>query len=103
GANIVYIGGGQGAATPEAIPLADIVTDLHLRAGHTSSDFDVSELTDAVDGLVLAGEYTCGDAIRTLGPVYFFDAGEHDAGSGYKINYVKRGKPVVATLTYDDL
>lgn len=83
--------------------LGDFVAAMHLRAGHTSSDYDVSELTDLVDGLVLAGDYNCGDAIRTVMPVYFFDGSEYDSGTGYRIHYPKRGKPVVKTVTVDDL
>lgn len=94
-------GGTSGIGTP--VTLGSIVSDLHLRAGHTATDFDVSELTDEVQGLVLAGDYTCADAIRTLMPVYFFDAAEYDSGTGYKIHHVKRGKPVVLTVTVDDL
>lgn len=85
------------------IPLADIVSDLHSRANQDSTFYDVSELTDMVDGLVLAADYTCADAIRTLMPVYFYDSTEHDSGSGYRIHYPKRGKPVVLTITEDQI
>lgn len=85
------------------IELGEIVTALHQRAGQTSSDFEVSELTDMVDGLVLAGDYTDADAIRTLMPIYAFDASEYDGGDGYRIHYPKRGKPVVGVVTDDDL
>lgn len=87
----------------ERIQLKDIVADLHSRIGHDEERYDVAELVDYVDGLVLAGDYNAADAIRTLMPVYMYDAAEADIGSGYRINYVKRGKPVQLTLTYDDL
>lgn len=83
--------------------LGDFVAAMHQRAGHVSTDYDVSELTDEVDGIVLAGDYSCGSAISTMMPLYFFDASEFDGGSGYKIHYPKRGKPVVRTITIDDL
>lgn len=83
--------------------LGDFVSAMHRFAGHATGDYDVSELTDEVTGLVIAGDYNCGDAIRSVMPVYFFDASEYDAGSGYKIHYHKRGKPVVRTITVDDL
>lgn len=102
GNNIAFIGGGSsGAGQP--VTLSSIVSAIHIRAGQDSTFFDVTELTDLVDGLVLAGDYTCGDAIRTLMPLYFFDAPEYDDGNGYKIRYHKRGKPVVATLDINDL
>lgn len=82
------------------VPLSSIVTAIHARAD--ASDFDASELTDMVDGVVLAGDYTCADSIKTLAPVYFFDAPEYDAGDGYKIRYRKRGAAAVRTLTVDD-
>jgi hypothetical protein len=90
-----------GAGDP--VPLYSIVNDLCDRASLEEEQYDASELTDLVDGLVLAGDYTCGDAIKTMAPIYFFDGVECDAGEGYKINFVKRGKPVVATLVIDDL
>lgn len=102
GTNIVFSGGGSsGSGNP--VSLSSIVSAIHDRSGQDSSFFDVTELTDMVDGLVLAGDYTCGDAIRTLMPLYFFDAPEYDDGTGYKIRYHKRGKPVVATLDINDL
>lgn len=87
----------------EPVPLYSIVNDLCERATLEDEHYDATELIDLVDGLVLAGDYTCGDAIKTMAPIYFFDGVECDAGEGYKINFVKRGKPVVATLVIDDL
>jgi len=91
----------KGATVPPAnsIFLADIVADIHDRCGIDASAYDVSELTDVVAGLILAGEYTGGDAINTIRSPYFFDRYEADK----KIWYPKRGAPVVGTLTIDDL
>lgn len=91
------------SAESSSVGLDDIVSFLHVRAGHTNADYNVAELTDEVEGLVLAFEGTSADAIRTLMPIYFFDSSEYDAGSGYRVNYSKRGKPVVTTLTVDQL
>lgn len=104
GGNIAFIGGGvaPGTVTPDKIELSAIVTTLCSRAGLPTSRFDVSELTDMVDGLVLADDYTYADAIRTLMPIYLYGATEHDAGDGYKLHFPKHGKPVVTTLTIDD-
>jgi len=76
-----------------------IVSDLHDRCAIPSDDFDVSELTDIVEGLTLTGDYTAAGAIDTLRSCYFFDKAE----PGDKLYYPKRGKPVVTTLTFDDL
>ena len=86
----------------DKIPLSGIVAELCKRPGLPTSRVNVTELTDMVDGLVLADDYTYADAIRTLMPVYFYGASEHDAGSGYKLHFPKHGKPVVMTLTIDD-
>lgn len=81
--------------------LADIVDALHDRA-YTSLG-DTTELTDIVDGVVFAGDYSCADAIRSLAPVYFFDSPEYDDGTGYKIRYRKRGGEFVRLITVDDM
>lgn len=86
---------------PGSVSLGSIVEAIHARCNAVPGN--VSELIDEVDGLVLAGDYTGADAIRTLMPVYFFDGPEYDDGAAYRIHYVKRGKPVVRTLTIDDL
>lgn len=80
--------------------LSNIVADIHARCDIPASDYDVSELTDSVDGLVLASAgYSGADAIGTLRVPYFFDRAEW----GGKMRYPKRGKPTVATITLDDL
>lgn len=80
--------------------LSNIVADIHARCDIPASDYDVSELTDSVDGLVLASAgYSGANAIDALRAPYFFDASEW----GGKIRFIKRGKPAVATITLDDL
>lgn len=96
-------GPGLNSVSAEKVPLSAIVSVLHERIGQGSSVIDVTELTDEVEGIVFAGDYTAGDAIRTLMLPYFFDAAEYDGGSGYRIHYHKRGKPVVTTITLDDI
>lgn len=81
------------------VPLSEIVADIHARCDFPADKFDVSELTDMVAGLVLAGDYTGADAINTLRSLYLFDRADYDK----KIHYPKRGASVVATLTIDDL
>lgn len=99
----IYLARIQYSGQPQSVRLSDVIRFLSERCGQGEDDFDVSALSDEVDGIVFAGEYTAADCIRTLMPVYMFDASEHDAGSGYRINYVKRGGPVAATLTISDL
>lgn len=86
-----------------ALTLADVVAWNYARIGLDASQYDVSELTDSVFGIVFAGDYTAADAVRTLMLPYFFDAAEFDAGAGYRIHHAKRGKPVVEVLTENDL
>lgn len=82
-----------------SVPLSFIVSDIHERCNFPAGKFDVSELTDDVSGLVLAGDYTGADAINTLRTLYLFDAADQDRN----IVYPKRGKAVVATITDDDI
>ena len=79
--------------------LGGIVSDIHSRCNVQSLKYDVSELEDAVAGLVLAGDYSGADAINTLRGPYFFDKCEYSK----KLHYPKRGAAVVETLTIDDL
>ena len=85
------------------IPLSSIATWIHERVNIPAGKYNVVELTDMVEGVVFADGYTGASAMQSLMALYFFDAGEFDAGSGYKLNYVKRGKPAVMTLTEDDI
>lgn len=91
--SIVIVGSGV------TVPLSGIVEDIHARCNFPADKADTSELTDLVSGLVLAGEYTGADAINTLRSLYLFDAADQDR----QIVYPKRGKPVVATITEDDI
>jgi hypothetical protein len=79
--------------------LGDIVAEIHDRCGVPSSKRDVSELTDPVTGLVLAGDYTGADVIDVARAQYFFDKAEYDK----KLYYPKRGKAVAGSITIDDL
>src|SRR5690606_36118658 len=85
------------------IPLSDVIAWIHERANMPASKYDVTQLTDMVEGVVFADSYTCADAIRSQMGQYFFDAGEFDAGAGYRINYVKRGGAASVTLTDADV
>lgn len=91
------------SSTTANLALSTIVQMLCRRANLPDNRFNVSSLTDNVDGIVFAEDYTCADAIKTLMPVYNFDSSEHDAGAGYKLHFPKRGRPTEHTFTIDDL
>ena len=82
-----------------SVTLSGIVSSLHAKANQDASKYDVTELTDSVEGITYAGEYSIASAIRALATPYFFDVSEYDG----VIHYIKRGKPVVKTITFDDL
>ena len=92
-------GYGYSVGSGDPIPLSGIVSDLHGRCAIPAEDYDVSELTDVVQGMTITGDYTAADAINTLRSCYFFDKAE----PGDKLYYPKRGKPVVMTLDFDDM
>jgi hypothetical protein len=88
-----------GSATLTYQTLAEVVTDLSLRAGLTEDDIDVSQLTDQVDGYPIANQMTVKDAIVAMMPAYFFDAVESQG----KIKFVKRGGSIAAVIPEEDL
>lgn len=90
---------GSGSAVGEPILLSAIVAAIHQRAGHASADYDVAELTDLVSGVVFEQSVTGAEAINSILGGYFADPADYDG----QIHYIKRGKPVVRTLTYEDL
>jgi hypothetical protein len=93
----VYMSGAS--ASLSYLTLAEVVTDLSLRAGLTVDDIDVSQLTDQVDGYTIANQVTVKDAIAALMPAYFFDAVESQG----KIKFVKRGGGIAAEIPDEDL
>jgi len=81
------------------IPLSSIIAEIHQRSGHGPADYDVAELTEEVAGVVIESTVTGAEAINSIIGCHFADPSDYDG----KIHYVKRGKPVVKTLTADDL
>lgn len=80
--------------------LASIVLDIYRRCGVKLAKVDVSELTDMVRGFGLSSAgYTGADAIDALRMKHFFDKCVRDK----KAYHPKRGKPVVKTITTNDL
>lgn len=83
----------------DRVLLASIVAALCARSGLTAAQYDVSQLTDLVDGYKCA---TIGDGASYIAPLaqaYFFDVGEWDA----KVRFIKRGGATAFALTADDL
>jgi hypothetical protein len=91
------LGGADGSLTYQT--LAEVVTDLSLRAGLTADQIDVTQLTDQVDGYIIANQVSVKDALALLMPAYYFDASE-DQG---QIKFVKRGGDIVVEIPDDDL
>jgi hypothetical protein len=91
-----YLGkvGVSGAASLGYMTLAEVVTDLSIRAGLTADEIDVTQLTDRVDGYTIANQVDVKSAIATLMPAYYFDAAE-DQG---KIRFIKRGGAIAAEI-----
>lgn len=88
----------QGLATD--ITLAQIVSDLALRAGVPSELIDVSELEEIpVPGFAVTNTYPCFAALRSLSEIYLFDPSSYDN----VLHFVRRGANSVATITEDDM
>lgn len=83
----------------DRISLATIVADLCERSGLTADQYDVSQLTDLVDGYVVATIGGSDSFIAPLSQAYFFDPAEWDA----KVRFVKRGGSAVFSIGTDDL
>ncbi|WP_423396020.1 phage tail protein [Burkholderia sp. LMG 21824] len=81
------------------VTLASIVSDICLRAGLTSGQFDVSQLTDLVYGYGITSYSSARDAIKPLMDTYFFDA----VDDGGVLKFVKRGSASVAVFPWADL
>lgn len=86
--------------------LADVVSDVTLRAGLDSSDIDVSLLTAAnvqptnvVEGYIITRPTRAAEIIKVLMQAYFFDGCE----SSGVLRFVPRGLPAVLTIPEGEL
>lgn len=84
-------------AEGQGMVLSEIVSDLCQRAGVTS--YDVSELTDMVDGYAIAKQTDVRAAIDALRSAYYFDAVE----SAGVVKFVKRGGTTITEIADEDL
>jgi hypothetical protein len=85
----------------QAIPptVGSIVREICEEVGVPSDRIDVSDLTDTVPGYGLSTLMTARQAIQPLQAYQFFDCVESDA----LLKFPKRGKPIVYTLTTDEM
>lgn len=82
------------------IALDEAVERIHELSGQSLMKVDASDLaTKQLGGFILSGDYTGQAAIGMLGSIFMFDSPEYDK----KIHHRFRGKPVVRTITDDDL
>lgn len=89
-----------GSVISESIDLAESVVRIHELSGQSLSKVDASDLEGRqLGGFILSGDYTGQAAIGMLGSIFMFDSPEYDK----KIHHRFRGKPVVRTITDDDL
>lgn len=90
---------GYEPSTQPRIGLDGVVADLLMRAGMTQDQFDTSALTDRIAGVCIEQTSNGTDAVNSVVQPYFADPCERDA----LLTFVKRGAPVLRTLTIDDL
>lgn len=83
----------------DAVTIGEIIGDICALSGLASDEYDVSQLTDTVDGYVIARETDGGGVVESLRPVGMFDPGEWDK----ELRFIKRGGVSVAAFNSDDL
>lgn len=77
-----------------------ILSDIADRCRLDTSYLNLTEVNEIpVRGFVVAQQYTAANSMRSLQDVFFFDPAEWDE----KIQFIRRGKSVVRTLTIDDM
>lgn len=92
---------------PPGVPdvLSAIVEDITTltplaRDGSPANDiYDFSELTDEVEGYIIANVMTARNALDPLRKVYFFDIIEND----FRVEGIKRGDRTIHTIPDEDL
>ena len=82
-----------------AVVLSDIQADICERSGLDIADFDVTALTDSVDGYIITSPMSARAASEPLGRAYFYDSAEINN----VLTFVKRGGSSVLTIPQDDL
>jgi hypothetical protein len=82
-----------------ATTLGEIVSDQCQRAGFEAADFDVSTLTDVIEGYVVSQRATVTDVLTPLLGAFIVDAVETD----YTLRFKHRAGATVASIVQDDL
>jgi len=90
-----YLNRGDSKATT----LGDIVADQCLRAGLLPEDFEVTDLTDVIEGYVVSQRASGAGILTPLFGAFLVDAFETD----FMFKFVHRGGATVAAVTQDDL
>lgn len=90
----------QTTVETEGVSVANMVRDICREAGMVDDDVDVTDLAElTVMGYVRTRVMSARDAIEPLRQACFFDGIESER----REKFVRRGKPVVATIDEDDL
>lgn len=79
--------------------VSSIVAEICQRAGIPSDRIDLAGLAGMCDGFSMTSDYAAYTGIENLGKIFLFDGANWDGS----LHFVPRGRPVVATLTTDDL
>ena len=79
--------------------LGAIIADINQRVGLATTDYDVSRLTDTVDGFVILNIISAREAQEQLQAAYLFDMVESDG----LLKYVTRGGEPALTIPEADL
>lgn len=79
--------------------LGAIVAKLLEKVGLSAGDYDVTRLTDTVDGFLVAQTITIREALEQLQSAYFFDCVESDG----LLKFIKRGGQETATISDQDI
>ncbi len=91
----IFLGRWAGVATT----LGGIVADQCSRAGMAGGDYDVTALTDVIEGFVISQRAAVVDVLTPLFNVYLVDAVETD----YVLVFKHRGGTALASIAEDDL
>jgi len=83
----------------DTVPLADVLTDLSLKAGLQNTDVVSSLVTQNLRGYIINSRITVRDALAPLLGTFFVDAVEIDG----VLNFIPRGQSSAATIPYNDL
>lgn len=91
----------EGGDTDSKALLVDVVSDICLDAGLRSSEFSIGRMdaTAKVRGFALTDQTSAREALEHLRKVHPFDVIE----SNYKVRFIYRYSPVVATIRREDL